>query len=156
MMSSSTLFPASPSGSTKIKYKIHWHVLLVHFPIASFLGSFTFMSLHLLTRNSCFALAAYISLIAGAIVMLPTTATGWITWKKYYKGSMGKLFLNKIRISFGMIALSIILVIYQTVFPFDFLDVWHRLGHYLYFGGLNLWLVMSRNCPGMIIYSMRL
>ncbi len=40
--------------------------------------------------------------------MLPTTATGWVTWKKSYKGAMGKLFLNKIRIAFGMIALSIV------------------------------------------------
>ena len=126
---------------------MHWHVLLVHFPIASFLGSFTFMSLHLLTRNSCFALAAYVSLIAGAIIMLPTTATGWITWKKNYKGSMGKLFLNKIRISFGMIGLSIVLVIYQTILPFDVLDVSHRLGHFLYFGGVTL-LMMGAAAEG--------
>ncbi|HCG99780.1 MAG: hypothetical protein A2074_06090 [Candidatus Aquicultor primus] len=146
-MSSSRPHYTPTSGSTEIKYKMHWHVLLVHFPIASFLGSFTFMSLHLLAKNSCFDLAAYVSLIAGAIVMLPTTMTGWITWKHRYKGFTGKLFLNKIRISFGMIFLSIVLVIYQTVYPFDFLDVRNRLNHTLYFGGVTL-LMMGAAAEG--------
>lgn len=147
MMSSPAPPSTPPSGSTKIKYKMHWHVLLVHFPISFFLGSFIFMSLHLLAENSCFALAAYVSLIAGAIVMLPTAATGWITWKKNYKGSKGKLFLNKIRISFGMIALSIALVIYQTAFPFGLLDISHRLDHFLYFIGVTL-LMMGAIAEG--------
>jgi uncharacterized membrane protein len=126
------------SGRTKIKYKIHWHIFLIHFPIASFMGAFVFMGLHLFTDNNCFALAAYVSLITGTIVTLPTTATGWFTWKNRYKGSKGDLFLNKIRIAFGMIALSVVLTIFQTVFPFDFLDVRHSLWHFLYMTGVTL------------------
>jgi hypothetical protein len=83
-------------------------------------------------------MAAYVSLITGAVFLLPTTLTGWNTWKRRYRGVKGKIFLNKIRISFGMISLSIILVVYQTFFPFTILGVWHRLGHFLYFTGVTL------------------
>jgi uncharacterized membrane protein len=67
----------SGSGSTKgRKYKLHWHVLFTHFPIGAFSGAFTFMLLHLITKNRCYDLAAYVSLIAGVVVLVPTTATG--------------------------------------------------------------------------------
>ena len=126
------------TGRAKVKYRIHWHVLLIHFPISAFLGSFVFISLHLFTRTYCFALAAYVSLIAGAIVMLPTAATGWFTWKGRYKRFKGKMFLYKIRISLAMIVVSIALVIFQTVFPFSSLDIRHNIWHAIYFTGVTL------------------
>lgn len=146
-MSSPAPASTQPSGSIKAKYKMHWHTLLAHFPISFFLGSFTFMGLHLLMGNNCFALAAYTSLIAGAIILLPTTATGWVTWKKDYRGSKGRIFRNKIRISFGMIFLSIVLVIYQSFIPFDIIDAWYSLGHLIYFGGVTL-LMMGAAAEG--------
>lgn len=132
---------APRAGRTLYKYQLHWHVLLVHFPISFFVGSFGFMALHLITRNSCFALAAFISLIAGATIMIPTTVTGWITWKNRYQGIRGKIFLRKIRISYAMIAISILLVIYQTVVPIDFLDISHNFFHALYFLGVIMLLL---------------
>ena len=131
----------APAGRTQYKYKMHWHVLLVHFPISFFVGSFGFMALHLITRKYCFHLAAYVSLIAGATIMIPTTLTGWRTWKNRYQGIRGKLFLRKIWISFVMIAISIALVAYQTLFPSEFLDIFNKIHHAIYFIGMTLLLL---------------
>lgn len=133
--------PAAPAGRSQFKYKLHWHVLLVHFPISFFVGSFGFMALHLITKDSCFQLAAYVALIAGAIVMIPTTLTGWTAWKNRYQGIKGKIFLRKIRISYAMLAVSIILVIYQTLFPIEFLDILYSVKHLFYFIGMTLLLL---------------
>ncbi|HOG17017.1 MAG TPA: hypothetical protein PLB96_06700 [Syntrophales bacterium] len=119
-------------------HRMHWHVVLTHFPISAFLGSFTFMALHLATENACYALAAYVSLIAGAAVMIPTTMTGWIAWKKNYRGARGTLFVRKIWISYAMIIISIALVLYQSLFPIGKLDIWHFWGHFFYFSGVVL------------------
>ena len=130
-----------PSGRTQYKYQLHWHTLLVHFPISFFVGAFGFMALHLITQNSCFQLAAYVAMIAGAAIMIPTTITGWTTWKNRYQGVRGKLFLRKIRISYAMLAISILLVIYQAVVPIEFLDVLHNVFHAIYFIGVTLLLL---------------
>ncbi len=94
-MENSTEGAASP-GKAALSYKQHWHVVFTHFPISFFMGSFGFMILHLFTRTSCFELAAYVALIAGAVSMIPTALTGWFTWIGRYKGFKGKVFINKI------------------------------------------------------------
>jgi uncharacterized membrane protein len=130
---------ATPStGRSIIKYKLHWHVVFTHFPVSFFIGSFGFMILHLFTHTSCFELAAYIGLIVGAVAMIPTTLTGWFTWKGRYKGLKSKLFLNKIRISYAMIAISFAVVIYRSIFQFESLDIAHNLWHAIYFTGVVL------------------
>ena len=126
------------AGQADYVYKWHWHVLLVHFPTASFIGSFAFMVMHLITQTSCFELSAYVTLFAGAAVMIPTTVSGWITWKKKYQGVKGKIFLSKIRISFAMIAISIALVIYRSIFIIEHLNILSNLRHFLYFLGATL------------------
>jgi len=118
-------------------------VLLVHFPISFFIGAFGLMTLHLITRNSCFSQAAYIALISGALVMIPTTITGWSTWKSRYQGIRGKLFARKIWIAYSMLGISIILVIYQTLFPVEFMSVKSMVEHIYYFVGVTLLLVES-------------
>lgn len=117
--------------------------MLTHFPIGTFAGAFLFMILHLATKNSCYALAAYVSLFAGAVVVIPTTATGWLAWKRQYKGSQSTLFRVKIWTSAAMIPLSIALVVYQTLHPFTALDVTHRFGHFIYFSGVVLLMIGS-------------
>jgi uncharacterized membrane protein len=129
---------ASTTGKSVTKYKLHWHVLFTHFPVAFFIGSLGFMLLHLFTRTSCFELAGYVALIAGAISMVPTTLTGWYTWKGRYQGLKGKLFLNKIRISFTMLTISFVLVIYRAIDQFVLLDIAHNVWHALYFIGVIL------------------
>jgi uncharacterized membrane protein len=130
---------AAPStGRTIVKYKFHWHVVFTHFPVSFFVGSFGFMILHLFTQTSCFELAAYIGLIVGAAFMVPTTLTGWFTWKGRYKGLRSKLFMNKVQISFAMIVISFALVIYRSLFQFEVLDILHNLWHVIYFLGVIL------------------
>ncbi len=129
------------AGQADYEYKWHWHVLLVHFPTSAFLGSFVFMVLHLVTMTTCFELSAFVSLILGALVMIPTTISGWITWKRKYKGIKGKIFLNKIRISFSMIVVSIGMVIYRSTFVTEDLDVLHNAWHFLFYVGGTLLFV---------------
>jgi len=114
-------------GQAKYKYKWHWHILFVHFPISAFLGSFGFMVLHLITQTDCFELSTFVALILGAVVMIPTTVTGWTTWKKSYKGYRSKIFLSKIRISFAMIAISVALVLYRAIFVTEVIDLHHEI-----------------------------
>jgi len=122
----------------KRKTKTHWHVVLTHFPISAASGAFLFMGLHAITENECYVLAAYVSLIAAALMTLPTAATGWFTWKQRYKGSKTRLFLIKIWAAAVMIPLSIGLVVYQTTHPFHSLDLSHSTAHAAYFAGVLL------------------
>lgn len=126
---------------------MHWHVVLTHFPISAFLGVFVFTSLHLLTKNSCYVLAGYVSLLLGAAAMLPLTATGWFTWKRAYKGFKSKPFLTKIWLSVGMIAVSIWMSLYQTLHPFHVLDLANDLGHVFWLMGA-LFLVVGAVVEG--------
>jgi uncharacterized membrane protein len=112
------------SGKTTLRYKMHWHVVLTHFPVSFFLLSALFMALHLLTRRACFESAAFVGLIAGAAVMIPTTLTGWVTWKGRYRGARARLFIYKVRIAFVMIALSFGLAIWRAAFHRQPEDVW--------------------------------
>lgn len=124
-----------------LKYKIHWHVVFTHFPLSFFLLSFCFMGLHLVTRKACYELAAYVGLLAGAAAMLPTTLSGWLTWKGRYRGMRGKIFIYKIRMAFGMIALSAALVIVRSAFPDTLHAAWlllHALGTLLLLAGAVL------------------
>lgn len=111
-------------GQTKLRYKIHWHVLFTHFPVSFFLLSTGFMVLHLFTRRSCYELAAFLSVLAGALVLIPTTISGWLTWKGSYKGMRGKIFLYKIRIAGGMFFLSVALISTRLIFHPELHLVW--------------------------------
>lgn len=112
------------AGQTRLKYKIHWHVLFTHFPVSFFLLSTGFMLLHLFTVGSCYELAAFLSVSAGVLVLVPTTTSGWLTWKRRYKGMRGKMFLYKIKIAFGMIALGVVLVSIRLIFHPQLHIVW--------------------------------
>lgn len=100
-----------------LKYKVHWHVLFTHFPISFFIISSGFMVLHLFTRSVCYETAAFFSLLAGAVLMVPTTVSGWLTWKGRYRGMRGRMFLVKTRVAFAMTALSATLVLIRLLFP---------------------------------------
>jgi uncharacterized membrane protein len=116
------------------KFRMHWHVVFTHFPISFFMVSAGFMVAHLFTHTSCFETASYVTLVAGAAVMWPTTLTGWFTWRSKYKGARTRIFRNKIWISAGMVALSTILAIWHGLFPAEAHTIWH----YLYFTGFVL------------------
>ncbi len=102
------------TGSTSfwdpIRRHMHWHVVLTHFPISFFTVSAGFMVLHMLTLTACFELASFLCLQAGAVMLIPTTWTGWSTWKSKYKGAETKIFRYKIKISYAMIILCLVLI----------------------------------------------
>lgn len=129
--------PAS-AARPKQRYKLHWHVVLTHFPVSAFAGAFVFMALHLLTEDPCMSRASYVTLVASAAVLVPVTLTGWQTWKKAYNGSQIRVFRIKIAISAAMIPLAAGLAVYYTVYPFERLDPGHGLPHLIYFAGLTL------------------
>jgi uncharacterized membrane protein len=107
-----------------LKYKIHWHVALAHFPISFFSMSFGFMVLHLSTRKECYESAAFLSLAAGAVIMLPAMLTGWLTWKGRYKGMRGRTFIYKIRIAFAMLAGGTALAILRALLQGRLHTIW--------------------------------
>jgi hypothetical protein len=116
---------SSPNLWNRLEKNLHWHVVFTHFPISFFMVSAGFMLLHVFTMTECFETSAFISLIAGAAVMVPTTLTGWWTWKTKYKGGKTNLFQYKINISFGMIGLSVLLIVLR----FALMSVSHLLWH---------------------------
>ena len=73
--------------------------------------------------------------------MVPTTLTGWFTWKGRYKGLRSTLFRNKIRISYAMLGISLLLVIYHTVLTVESLNIMGTIWHTIYFIGTVLLVV---------------
>jgi hypothetical protein len=119
------------------KFKLHWHVILTHFPLSLFLVAAGFMALHLFTLSDCFEMAGFLTLIAGAVVMVPTTATGWWTWKTRYKGTVTQLFQYKINISIAMIAVCVILIVARGFL----VDTAHSAWHWIFLAGFLLLFV---------------
>ena len=62
------------------------HVVLIHFPIALFMVSFTFDLLAFRRDNRQLAIAAYYNLVAAALATLPAVATGLLAWQWLYGG----------------------------------------------------------------------
>jgi len=112
-------------------------MMLTHFPVSFFMISAGFMVLHLFTDSACFERTAYICLTAGAAVILPTTTTGLLTWKRRYRGTRTMIFLRKLRISWFLLILSFLLVMWRSLFP----TTMHTLWHYLYSGGIFLLVI---------------
>ena len=105
-----------------------------------FVGSALFMVLHFASYSNRddYELAAFVLLAVGMVVMWPTTITGWNTWKSHYRGAHVKIFLYKIRTAFGMIALSVLLVIWRATLPPEANTGWflaYAIGIFLLFTG---------------------
>ena len=106
------------SSRIKISYHVRWHLLLVHFPISLFGVAFLFQVLHLFFAPACFTLATTVVILIGAVAMIPTTTSGWSTWKHKYKGGVTLLFKRKIVTAYVMLAISILLTIWRFIFDF--------------------------------------
>ena len=116
----------------KINYKIRWHILLVHFPISLFGVAFLFQILHLIFSPECFTLASTVVVLAGAIAMIPTTSSGWFTWKRKYKGARTFLFRRKVTTSFVMLGISIALTIWRFLLYNIFIDEPYNYAHWIF------------------------
>jgi len=120
------------------RYKIHWHVLLIHFPISFFVAAFGAQILHLFISPACFELATNVAIAAGVITLIPTTLSGWSSWKNNYKGTKITLFRRKITISFVMLGISVPLIIWRS-FALSFLEeAPESPAHWIVFFGTTL------------------
>lgn len=131
-----------------MSYKIHWHVFMTHFPISFFVSAFLFQILHLFWSPECFELATNVVLVVGAAAMVPTTWTGWQTWKKTYKGAPTVLFQRKIAIAFALLVISISLAIWRSAYLGIFEAVPYGPGHWFYLGG-NILLISGSAAEGL-------
>jgi hypothetical protein len=132
--------PETPpvSNAPLPRYHFHWHVFLTHFPLSFFGVAFGFQVLHLFVFPFCFELATNVSLIAGTLFLIPTTMTGWRTWKGMYRGAKGLIFRRKIAISLAMLALSVPLTLWRTVYLNAFVNATVSPWHWIYFAGNTL------------------
>ena len=107
------------------KHNIHWHVILTHFPISFFTASAGFVALYLIPKTACFELAGYLCLLAGVIMSVPTTITGWSTWKSKYKGARTNIFVNKLYISCFIFAVGTLMIFLRAYFIEGEHTLWH-------------------------------
>lgn len=124
--------PAAAGGALRRR---HWHVPFTHFPISFFGAAFLFQILHLFMAPVCFELATNITLIGGTIALGPTILTGWAEWKTRYGGGQSPLFKKKIRTAFGMLALSVPLVVWRIAALGLFQEARQSPGHWIYLAG---------------------
>ena len=152
-MKKTTLDPSSSPSAPVPGYRIHWHVFLTHFPLSFFGAAFGFQLLHLFIFRECFEVASNVTLIAGTIMLMPTTLTGWRSWKSVYRGTRDLIFRRKILIAFIMLGLSIPLTIWRVIFLDVFSEVSFHLWHWIYFVG-NTLLILGATGEGF--YGARL
>ena len=131
----------SSLGRGILKYKFHWHVLLVHFPISLFGVAFGFQILHLFWSPACFELATNAALAAGVVMMIPTTWTGWLSWKNNYKGARIKLFQYKIMTAFIILGLSVVLASWRFIFFGFFTEAHVSPQHWIYLAGNTVLII---------------
>jgi uncharacterized membrane protein len=124
-----------------LKHKVHWHVLLVHFPVSLFFVAFGFQILHLMLAPACFELATNVTLAAGAVMMVPTTWSGWRSWKQNYRGARVMLFNRKIATAFSMLGLSAALTAWRFAALGVFSEAKVNPQHWIYLGGNGLLVV---------------
>jgi len=118
---------ATPPGRVNLLYRVHWHVVVTHFPLSFFLASGLFMFLHLFGESACFELASTVCLAIGAAATPFAIATGWATWKARYRGARTPLFDKKIVVSFAMLALSVALLAWRLFLHPEFHFEWHAV-----------------------------
>jgi len=138
---------ASQVQSAKSAYHVHWHVLITHFPISFFVAAFGFQILHLFTNPDCFEEATNVALIAGTVVLIPTTWSGWRTWKTRYQGARVLLFQRKIMIAFVMQILSLVLAVLRVTFLHAFENEPANIAHWAYLFG-NMLLMLGATAEG--------
>lgn len=116
---------------------MHWHVLFVHFPISFFGVAFGFQVLHLFFAPACFTLSSTVVLLAGALMMVPTTISGWRSWKINYRGAQTYIFKRKIITAILMLVTSVLLVGWRLLFYSIFTEE-PQAAHWIYMTGITL------------------
>jgi hypothetical protein len=95
----------------------------------------------------CFEHATNLALFAGTIIMVPTTWSGWESWKKDYNGVQGKIFRIKIKLAFFILCLGAILTVWRFLFFGIYTMETFDLRHWIYLTG-NLFLLFGAIVEG--------
>jgi len=138
---------ATPAGKASIRYRFHWHVYFTHFPVSLFGVAFGFQILHLFVSHKCFELGTNVVLIAAVVMMVPTTWSGWTTWKTNYRGAKTRIFNRKIWISFIILVAGTALAVWRTVFLNIFDEHPESPAHWIYLFG-NAILIIGAIAEG--------
>ncbi len=131
----------SPVAEHSRKPRIHWHIFMSHFPVSLFAVCGGFQLLHLFVLPPCLEVGSAVCLAGAAVTLIPTVLTGRSTWKGEYHGAAVPLFSRKRNISYAMLALSVLTLLFWVV-VLKQLEVheWTR-DHWLYFSGTALLFV---------------
>ena len=98
------------------RFHLHWHVFLTHFPLSLISTAFAFQVLHLFAYPECFELASNVLLVAGVISLVPTTWTGYHTWKHHYHAARASIFRQKIMIAVVLLMIGIPLSVWRILY----------------------------------------
>lgn len=97
--------------------KHHLHPITVHFPNGIVPAIVIFLALALYFNSTVLETAAYCNLVF-VLVMLPLVLlTGFIEWRKRYKGIKTAIFITKITCSLIVLALACTLVFWRLINP---------------------------------------
>jgi predicted heme/steroid binding protein/uncharacterized membrane protein len=104
----------------------HPHPMVVHFPIAFFMGTSLFSLLYLLSEIPAYETMSFYLIVLGAISSPFAIATGLFTWWVNYRLRLIYYVKRKIQ-------LSIVLLILETA-----ILLWHSLSKEIFLHGINL------------------
>jgi uncharacterized membrane protein len=122
-------------------YQIHWHVLLTHFPLSLISVSFLFQLLHLYAFSQCFELASNVLLVLGVASLVPTTWTGYHTWKRHYNGARASIFRRKILIAAALLLVGVPLCTWRMIYGGSQAEAARSSIHWPYFIGTGFMIV---------------
>ena len=94
-------------------YKNHAHPISVHFPNGVLPVTVVFVALTLFTGYAALGEAAYFNLIAVFLAMPLVLLSGFISWKKRYKGMVTRTFVTKIVCGSIVTLIALILLIWR-------------------------------------------
>jgi predicted heme/steroid binding protein/uncharacterized membrane protein len=95
----------------------HPHPSIVHFPVALMISTTLFFILYLATGNTSFKSTSFNCLWAGIIFSLPAMLSGYFTWWLNYHAKPITAVKLKIRLSFIMLAVSIMAFWWEIIHP---------------------------------------
>jgi rhodanese-related sulfurtransferase len=126
--------PGKKAGSWALKYPKDktivlywsWHNEATSARVAQEMISLGFKRVYVLKGGWNEWLAAgYLCLIAGVILTIPTTLTSWATWKSKYKGAQTKIFKTKIILSYFMLIVGTLMILFRAYFVIGEHTIWH-------------------------------
>lgn len=97
--------------------KHHLHPISVHFPNGVLPVAVVFLSLAIILDLVTFKEAAYYNMVFVLLAMPLVMVTGYLEWRKRYKGAKTMLFITKIICSLVVLVSLLTLVIWRAVDP---------------------------------------